>query len=176
MDQFPVIPRIEDLPYYKSPPVEFVYTSTATLSAGSYTWADTQKPLTPDRPLMANTLYYFRSVTLTGDLDELDYTSNLTTTPKFQMYLRSRQKAILFREPVYMVKFLQNFDFRFAWFTQHTTDQLYASFTGVLTQGPALVGKGTITLTAVVSAQEVVDENFIKLFKSKYPDVGGQNG
>ena len=84
------------------------------------------------------------------------------------MYLKSRAKAILFREPIYMTKFLQNFDYRYAWLTQHATDQLLASFTGKLTQGPTLIGKASVTLTAIISAQEIVDEGYIRLFKESY--------
>lgn len=166
------VPRIEDLPYLSSPPIEFVYSSTASLSGGTYTWADAPTVLTPNRPLMVNSLYYFRSVTLAANVDELDFTSNITTTPQFQMYLKSRAKTVLFREPILMVKFLQNFDYKFAWITQSNQDQLFASFTGVLNQGAALIGKSTITLTSVISAQEVVDQNFVKRFRANYPGEG----
>ncbi len=168
----PRVPRIEDLPYMSSPPIEFTYESTVSVSAGTYTWADTPTELTPNRPLMENCLYYFRNVTLAADIEELDFSANNTTIPKFQMYLKSRAKAILFREPVYMVKFLQNFDYRFAWVTQQKNDKLYASFNGVVTQGASLVGKASITLTAIISAQEIVDENFVKLFLKQYPESG----
>ena len=164
-----MVARLEDLPYYTSPPIEFTYQSSAPFAAGKYTWADGQVPLTPNRPIMPNSLYYFRSITLSADIEEVDFTSNIVTTPAFQMYLRGRAKAILFREPVLMVKFLQNFDYRFVWKTQTTIDQLYASFNGVLAQGPGLVGKDPLTLTAVISAQEIVDEGFVKLFKQTYP-------
>jgi hypothetical protein len=164
----PVIPRIEDMPYKTSPPIEFVYRSSAAFVAGFYTWADQPTALVPDRPLMENVLYYFRSITFSADIEELDFTSCIVTMPQFQMYLKSNAKAILFREPVYMVKFLQNFEYRFAWLTQRSGDQLRASFNGVLNQNANLVGKTPITLTAVISAQEIVDDKFIARFKKAY--------
>lgn len=165
---YPVIPRIEDLPYYSAKPIEFVYSSTTTLAAGFYTWADGPTALTPDRSIMENVLYYFRSVTFSANIEELDYTSCIVTMPAFQMYLKSNAKAIFFREPVYMAKYLQNFDYRLAWLTQRAGDQLLASFNGLLLQNANLVGTTSITLTAVISAQEVTDEKFIKLFKQAY--------
>lgn len=168
MDFYPVVPRIEDLPYHNSPPIEFVYKSSAAFIAGIYTWSDGPSILTPTRPLMENTLYYFRSITFSADIEELDFTSCIVTIPQFQMYLKGTQKAILFREPVYMVKYFQNFDYRFAWFTQRKEEQLYASWNGVLNQNANTVGKNPITLTAVISAQEVVDEAFIAKFKKAY--------
>lgn len=172
MNTIPVIPRVEDLPYLSSPPIQFTYQSTEAVSAGSYTWTDAPLPLVPDRPVMSNSLYYFRSLTLAADVDELDFTSNITVTPKFQMYLKSRAKAIHFREPIFMLKFLQNFEYRYAWLTQHNKDQLFCSFNGSLLQGAGLVGKASITLKAIISAQEVVDDTFISMFKSSY--LGGR--
>jgi len=164
----PVIPRIEDLPYFFSPPIEFTYVSTALVSAGIYTWADVPTALTPNRKVMENVLYYFRSITLAADIDELDFTSNITTTPTFQMYLKSRCKSILFREPIYMVKFLQNFEYRFMMLTHQSDDQLFAGFSGAITQGASLVGKNSIKLTAVISVQEIADEEFVKRFCAPY--------
>lgn len=168
MNQIPAVPRIEDLPYHTSPPIEFVYKSSMPFNTGFYTWANVPSVLTPNRPLMENVLYYFRSVTMSADIEELDFTSCTVTMPKFQMYLKGQQKVILFREPVYMAKFLQNFDYRFAWLTQRKDEQLYASWNGVLNQNANLVGKSPITLTAVISAQEIVDEKFISKFKKAY--------
>lgn len=169
MNQYHLIPRIEDLPYKTSPPIEFTYRSSAPFAAGKYTWADVQTPLTPNRPLMVNTLYYFRSITLSADTEEIDFTSNIVTVPTFQMYLKSNAKAVLFREPIYMLKFLQNFDYRYAWLTRQNNDQLFASFNGVIAQGPGLVGKDPVSLTAIISVQEIVDEQFVRQFCKKYP-------
>ena len=169
MDSTPVIPRIEDLPYVTSPPIEFVYQASAAFVAGFYTWANAPTALTPNRPLMENVLYFFRSMTFSADIEELDFTSCIVTIPEFQMYLKSNSSATLFREPVRMVKYLQNFEYRYVWFTPRKDDQLLAGFRGVLNQNANLVGKTPITLTAVISAQEVVDDNFIKKFKQAYP-------
>lgn len=172
------VPRIEDLPYATSPPVQFIYQSTAALALGSYSWADAPSALTPNRPVMNNSLYFFRHITFSADVSELDFTANIVTAPQFQTYLKSTGNTMLFREPVNMVSFLKNWDFRFAWDSRQersqdsqSQDRLLAGFTGSLLQGPALVGKGTITLTAVISAQEIVDQAFIALFKKAYPGV-----
>ena len=170
MDQLQLhVPRIEDLPYKTSPAIEFIYQSTATLNLGEYIWSDTPLPLYALRPLLNNAVYFFRSMTLTADIDEIDFLSNISDIPKFQMYLPSNANAILFREPIYMAKYFQNFDYRLAWNTHKNGDQLLASWNGTLLQGASLIGKTTITLTAVVSCQEIVDDNFIKVFRQNYP-------
>lgn len=170
------VPRVEDLPYWTSPPIQFVYESTATLNLGRYTWADAPSALTPVRPLNSNALYYFRHVTFAANIEELDFTSNILTTPQFQMYLKSRARAPLFREPLQMVKYLDEFEYQMAWETRQqstaqnqTSDALLGSFTGVIDQGANLIGVQSITLKAIIAAQEIIDENFINLFKTRYP-------
>jgi hypothetical protein len=166
------IPRIEDLPYWTSPPVQFVYESTALLAGGAYTWADAPANLTPVRPILTNVIYYFRSITLAADISSLDFTAAILTVPQFFMFKLSDSNNVLFREPILMNLFFDQLDFRFAWTTQQENDVLLAAFRGVLLQTPALVGKLSITLKAVVTAQEIVDESFVNAFKTKYPDLG----
>jgi hypothetical protein len=168
------IPRIEDLPYATSPPLQFIYESTADLLLGNYVWADPPSPLASLRPIRTNVIYYFRNITLAADIEEFDFTSNLVTSPSFYSFLNSDSRAVMFREPVTMNKFYQQFDFRYTWRTQQEEDQLLGGFTGQLVQGAGLVGKASITLKAIISAQEIVDDAFNKAFFQKYPD-GGQS-
>lgn len=166
------VPRIEDLPYWDSPPIQFVYESETALALGSYTWADAASALTPDRPLIDNALYYFRHISLAADVSELDFTANIVTTPLFYTFRQSDAKTVLFREPIQMNKFYNDFDYRFAWKSQKGSDQLFAAFRGVLVQGAAFIGKASITLKAVISAQEIVGEHFIDKFTKGYPKGG----
>lgn len=177
------IPRAEDLPYKNSPPVQFVYESEATLSLGRFVWDDAPSELVPNRPIMPNALYYFRNVTLTADISGDDFTAALSQpvlngenqSPKFQMHLVSQALVPQFREPLVMNQFYQQFDYRLFWKSQQGnegqdgSDEMRASFRGAITQTPALIGLTSVTLKAVVAAQEIVDENFIELFETKYP-------
>lgn len=171
MNTTPVIPRIEDLPYISSPPIAFTYRSQATVSAGKYVWNDKPSVLTPKRPLMVNGIYYFRNITLSADIDEMDFQAAISVIPTFQMYLKSNAKNIHFREPIYMVKYYQQFDYRLSWITRQNNDELFAGFQGTLNQIPVLIGKNSIKLSAIVSCQEIVDESFVRLFEQKYPQV-----
>jgi hypothetical protein len=163
------IPRLEDLPYWTSPPIQFVYESEASLTAGSYEWSDAASPLTPDRPILTNALYYFRNISLAADIAELDYTGAIVTTPQFFTFLKSDAKSVLFREGITMNKFFENFDYRLVWSTQSGQEQLFAAFRGALLQTPALLGKSSITLKAIISAQEIIDDNYVRSFKAQYP-------
>ena len=165
------IPRLEDLPYWSSPPIQFVYESTATLALGNYIWNDAPTALTPNRPLIDNALYFFRNISLTADTEEFEFTTNIITIPEFYTFLLSDSQAVLFREPILMNKFYDQFAYRLTWQSQQGSDQLFAAFRGQLLQGPGLIGKNTITLKGVISAQEIVDENFIELFRAKYPET-----
>lgn len=176
------VPRAEDLPYKDSPPIQFVYESSGVLTAGVYTWADVPAPLTPNRPILPNALYYFRSLTLSADITSQDYTAALSLpllgtlpqTPKFQLYPISDSVSPLFREPIIMNQFFEQFDYRLFWKSQQgqgelDNDQLLATFQGSINQTPSLVGLGSITLKAVISAQEIVDSNYINLFERGFP-------
>lgn len=168
-----VVPRIEDLPYWDSPPIQFVYESTAPLLGGSYYWNDVPSPLSPQRPLVDNAVYYFRSISLIAEIDEIDFESNITDAPQFYTFLTADAKAVLFREPIVMNKYYTQFDYRLVWSRARGANQLLGAFTGTLLQGPTLIGKTAITLKAIISAQEIVNEQFNELLRQKsYPSGG----
>lgn len=167
-----LIGRIEDLPYWTSPPVQYVYSSTAPVIGGAYTWIDPPSALTPPREVLANTAYFIRSVTTAADVSVIDYTQNIITVPQFSMFLEGNALQPLFREPISSPNYLVNFDFRQLWFPAREDDVLRAAWRGTINQGSGLVGKATITLTAIVSVQEIVDDQFINLLRSAYPNTG----
>jgi hypothetical protein len=168
-----VVPRIEDLPYWDSPPIQFVYESTANLLGGSYYWNDLPTLFTPDRPLVDNAVYFFRSVSLIAEIDEIDFESNITAAPQFYTFLTADAKSVLFREPIVMNKYYTQFDYRLVWSRARGANQLMGAFTGALLQGPALIGKTSITLKGIISAQEIVNEQFNELLRQKsYPARG----
>ena len=181
------VPRAEDLPYWGSPPIQYVYESTANLVAGFYTWADNPSALTPNRPVRPNVLYFFRTISMAADIEELDFTSAIITTPQFNTHLLSDATAPLFREPVLMNKFFNQLPYRLWWSSQqgsdnsdrNTGDRLFGTWAGVLQQTPALVGKASITLKAIITAQEVSDEYFVNQFRTnpypRMPTVIGQS-
>jgi hypothetical protein len=164
------IPRVEDLPYWNSPPIQFVYESETPLSLGTYQWNDRPMPLTPNRPILDNALYFFRNITLSADISQLDYEAAILTTPQFNAYLSGDSKTILFREPITVNRYLDQFDYRMFWMPRRGGETLLGGFRGELIQIPALIGKVNITLKAVISAQEIVNEDYIDLFTHKsYP-------
>lgn len=164
------VPRAEDLPYWGSPPIQYVYESTAILNAGFYTWADSPSVLTPDRPVRANVLYYFRNVSMSADISELDFTAAIVQNPEFNTHLVSDAQAQLFREPLLMNKFYTQFPYRLWWSSQQENDKLLGTWAGTLAQTPALIGKSSITLKAAITAQEVSDEYFVNQFRTNpYP-------
>ncbi len=108
------------------------------------------------------------------DIEQLDFTANLITAPQFFMFLRADSNAPLLREPLIMNSFYQQFDYRYTWKRQLTSNQLFCAFRGSLIQGATLLGKPSIDLKAIISAQEIVDEEFIDRFQKAYPK-GGKN-
>jgi hypothetical protein len=164
------VPRVEDLPYWTSPPIQFVYEQTADLALGLYTFVGAAAPLAINRPLLENCLYYFRNITISADVAEADYLGAISTTPSFQIYKASDNGVQLFREPVRICNYFQQFDYRMVWQTQQSNDVLTGSIAGVLTQTAGLVGKTSITMKVVIAAQEIVDQHYTRLFREQsYP-------
>lgn len=94
---------------------------------------------------------------------------NVVNAPAFKLYLQQQADAALFREPVRMVKFFEDFPFPATFISQADPDKILAGFSGRLDQGSSLVGKLDLRLTAIISATEISDQNFIREFTKNYP-------
>lgn len=166
------VPRIEDLPYWSSPPIQFVYERTAALALGQYVFGGAQQALAVPRPIIQNTIYFFRNVSMSANISEADFQASIATTPVIQFYKQAENGVQLFREPLRMNQYFQQFDYRLAWQTQASNEQLLASIYGILNQTAGLIGKASITIKVTISAQEVSEPSFIRLFREQsYPVV-----
>lgn len=172
------VARIDDLPYVSSKAAQFVYQSTCEVghdsngnvdTPGNFVWNDRAASMTPARPLGENSLYFIRNLTMTADVNQNHFPQSIVTPPRFYLYKESNLAAPILREPVIMPCFLENFDYRYAFFTSDPADQLLGAWTGQLEMVSDLTGKDFITLTMVISAQEIIDENYIAAFKKAYP-------
>lgn len=175
--------RLNDIPYRTSPPLLFVYTESAALVAGSYNWPLGGKAtFTPSRPITANSLYLFKTLDFACDVDQADFQSAITTALSFSMYLQSDGGSPALREPVPLVKYYNTLPYILNILGSELLGEAYQNSSGVspaqnfsfnrlmgdingaLLQTPALIGKGSITATIVLTAQEISDRNFISDF------------
>ncbi len=175
--------RLGDIPYRTSPPLLFVYTEVATLSAGVYSWPVGGKAaFTPSRPINANSLYLFNTMDFACDIDQADYQSAISTQMNFSMYLQSDAGSPALREPIPLVKYYNTMPYilnilgtellgeayqnssGISPAQGYSFNRLLGDVNGVLTQTPTLIGKASITATLVFSVQEITDKNFIKDF------------
>lgn len=175
--------RLNDIPYRTSPPLLFVYTETAPLVAGAYTWSTGVKsPFTPSRPINPNSLYIFKTLDFACDVDQSDYQGAVSTALSFSMYIQSDAGGPALREPVPLVKYFNTLPYVLNILGTEllgeayqnasgvspaqgfTFNRLMGDVSGVLTQTPILIGKGSITATMVFTAQEITDKNFIRDF------------
>lgn len=176
--------RLDDIPYWTSPPLIFTYRETAPVAAGAYTFlAGTKAVFTPSRPIRANALYVFKTLDFSFDIDQSDYMGAYTTLPLFSMYLQSDSAAPALREPIPLSKYFDTIPYvlnilgaelleqaypgQTAITTQEVSyNRLLGSVEGVVAQTAALLGKASLTATIVFTVQEVVDEHFISEFKA----------
>ncbi len=175
--------RLGDIPYRTSPPILFVYTETAVLSAGVYDWPVGGKAtFTPSRPINPNSLYLFNTLDFACDVDQADYQSAISTALYFSMYLQSDAGSPALREPIPLVKYYNTLPYILNILGTELLGEAYQNSSGIspaqgfffnrllgdvngtLTQTPTLLGKASITATIVFSVQEITDKNFIKDF------------
>ena len=164
------VARRGDIPYIQSPPVQFSYSATAALSLGAYTWSAAMAAFNPQVNILVTGLYYFRSITMSADISEFDYLSNVTTPLVFKAYLKGDAKTPLYRQGFVMEKFFDQFDFPFFWRRHTIDDVIYGTLRGAIAQGPNLLGKTSITVKVIISAQEITNEQYVKDFVTNpYP-------
>jgi len=193
--------RLNDIPYRTSPPILFVYTETATLAAGAYTWPlGGKSAFTPSRPINANSLYLFQTMDFAVDVDQADYQSAVSTALSFSMYIQSDAGSPALREPIPLVKYFNVLPYILNILGTEllgeayqnssgvspaqgfTFNRLMGDVNGIVTQTAALIGKASLTATIVFSVQEITDKNFIKDFVDRSeaamlrPKSPGQNG
>ena len=174
-----LIPRLEDMPYYQSPPIQFVFSQTAPLEFGQYVFPIAKALFTPDRPILDNALYYFRTITCTADITELDYESAVDASTPFQFHCfeQSLSGSPRFREPILIAKFLENFDYRLLFLPRQEPNALLGSFQGTIIQTASLLGKEDITFKMVISAQEITDDGFVGMVtKNAFPGIDIMTG
>lgn len=175
--------RLADIPYRTSPPLLFVYTETALLTAGSYNWPNGVKAaFTPTRPINANSLYLFNTMDFACDIDQADYQSAISSALNFSMYIQSDGGSPALREPIPLVKYFNTLPYVLNILGTEllgeayqnssavspaqgfTFNRLLGDVSGTLLQTPTLIGKASVTATIVFSVQEITDRNFIKDF------------
>ncbi len=178
--------KIGDIPYRTSPPLLFVYTESAVLSAGAYDWPVGAKvTFTPSRPINANSLYLFNTMDFACDIDQADYQSAISAQMNFSMYLQSDAGAPSLREPIPLVKYYNTMPYILNILGTELLGEAYQNSSGIspaqgysfnrllgdingtLTQTPTLLGKQSITATLVFSVQEITDKNFIQDFVAR---------
>lgn len=184
--------RLDDIPYRTSPPLLFVYSNTAALIAGKYTYdVGVKAAFTPSRPINPNSLYIFKTMDFAADVGAEDYLGAITTALNFSMYVQSDAGGPALREPIPLVKYLTTIPYvlnilgtellgdaypgnaAVAQTQGFSYNRLLGAIGGVLTQTAPLLGKTTLTLTVVFSVQEITDRNFIADFvaRSEAPGV-----
>ncbi len=157
------------VPLMVSPPLLFQFRQTADLTGGTYDFLPVRSALTPDRPLKAGAVYWFRTITASADVAESDYAGAIATMPTFSLFTQAAAQGPYFRQAIQLGKYLSNLPFEYADdFQQDNAFRGYIS--GQLTQTPSLLGKTSITITVIFAAQEIGDKGFIESLRKGYKE------
>lgn len=170
-DYSPTIPRLPDIPYHTSYPHQFVFEQTAPLAGGVYEFDGTKATLTQQPNLIKDALYIFRHVTMTADVGVAVYEEAIGSspgftplTPRVQFFYAQGTGAPIFKTPIYMNTFVDNWEYTQAWQNQQSPQQLQGNWRGKIRQTGSLIGKPEITLKIIVIATEVTDEAYVNDF------------
>ena len=172
------IVRIEDLPYFFSPPMQFTFTQSASLTVGIYPFTGAAVEVGNNKNLTDNTLLYIKAVSFAADIPVLDYqqaiklAAGTTDVPRFSMFLQSESRAPIFVDPIQLGDYIDDQEYKLLKMTKQDPDYLTAFFRGTLQQTAALAGIIEINLTMNVWVQAITDDNFIHGLRLKYPKIG----
>ena len=172
------VARIEDLPYYTSPPIQFTFVQQATLTLGQYPFVLTKAVMGNTVQITDNSLIYIRDMSFSADISLLDYQTSLklatglTDIPRFSLYMGGDGGVPIFRNPIELANYFREQSYRKVIMPKYTPNQLLGSVQGTLQQHAGLAGVNEINITMELYCQEIVDDNFIKEFTQRYPLTG----
>lgn len=175
--KFSRVARIEDLPYYTSPPIQFVHTQQAVLNAGTYPLALNKVTMQNTVQLSDNSLIYIRDMSFYADIERDNYQRALqlaagtVDVPRLSLYFSGNASNPILRNPVFLGDYFRNQPYRLLKMPKATPNTIDAAIQGTLQQHAGLAGIAQINLTVEVYCQEIVDDAFIAAVTKKYPQV-----
>lgn len=176
------VPRIGDIPYWSSPPMQFSFTEQVELSAGTYPMLAGRTPMINVKNLNESTLIYFYDMTFSVDIPQLDYQQALqlaaggTDIPNFNMFFQDNRNAPALQDPILLQNYFNAQEYRLLLEPKQTPNTLNAFFRGTLQQTAALAGVQFVNLTFTFFAQQIIDDSFIQQFKQGYPRSKANGG
>ncbi len=174
------IVRIEDLPYFRSPPYQFTLTQTATLDSGQYPFNNGRSTLIGDKNLTDNTLMYIKAMSFSADISRQDYQDSLAITfgpnvpidtPRFSIFFQSGSNSPLLQDPLICQDYFYDQEFKLLLLPKVFPNRISGFFRGTLEQTANLAGITDITLTMQIWVQFVDDDNFVQSLKLPYPRI-----
>jgi len=168
--------RIEDLPYYTSPPIQFTFTQQAVLNAATYPFTLAAKAaMNNNTQLTDNSLIYIRDISFHADIAILDYQEALkllagtVDIPELSIYMGGNSGVPILRNPIVLADYFREQSYRLLIMPKYTPNNLLAAVEGTLQQHAGLAGVNQINITIELYCQEIVDDNFIHAITRKYP-------
>jgi len=176
-DFSPLITRIEDLPYYFSPPLQFVFTQSATLTAGTYPFTAARAVITNEKDIQDNTIFFIKALSFSADIPVTDYQQALKLAagtvdiPRFSAFLEGDGNSPLFKDPIDLHDYFNDQEFKQVVHPKQFPNRFTGFFRGTLQQTAALAGITEVNLTVQMWVQEITDDNFIAGVRKKYPRI-----
>jgi hypothetical protein len=176
----PRVARLEDLPYFSSPPIQFTFTQQAVLTLGQYPLSLASKAVMRNNAQLSdNSLIFIRDISFYADIPVLDYQQALqlstgdTDVPRFSLYMGGNSAVPLLRNPIELGDYFREQNYIKLMLPRFTPNSLLGAIEGTIQQTAALAGISKINLTVEIYCQEIVDDGFIAAIQRKYPVIQG---
>ena len=173
------VARIEDLPYLSSPPMQFTFTQSASLTVGQYIFEDDAQVVGNNKNITDNTLLYIKAISFSADVDLLNYqiakklVTGETDIPTFSLFLQSEARGAVFVDPIQLGDYFNDQEYRKVILAKQEPNEMTGFFRGTLQQHAGLAGIAEINLTMNIWVQQITNDNFIEALKKNYPNIGG---
>ena len=171
-----IVARIEDLPYYYSPPMQITFKQSASLLGGKYVFNSAPEIVGNNKNINDLTMIYIKSLSFSADIDLLSYQKALkligggVDVPRFSLFAESNSNAPLLTDPIQLAEYFSDQEYKKLLLLNQVPNRLTGFFRGSLQQHGDLAGVSDVTLTLNIWMQAITDDNFIKALKCKYPD------
>ncbi len=181
MQDFSDIVRVEDLPYFYSPPMQFVFTEKAEITNGTYPFTGNKEIVDNNKNITDNTLLYIKAMSFSADIEKKDYQQALkladgsTNIPSFSCFMQSDAQAPIFVDPIKLGDYFDDQEYKKIVLPKQFPNNISAFFRGTLKQTGALAGVTEINLTMNIWVQQITDIAFIDGLRQAFPriDDGG---
>ncbi len=147
---------------------------TATFNAPTINRYDFGIPANTDQAILTTenrSIYIMEQIAFSMDIAEADFENSINIVPRIR-FTRAGPNTQIFQAPLPFANYFDGLNIFMFFYSAIGGDVLQGTFTGLLNQIPATVGKLTITANVQLQIYKINDTDWIKKFLDRKSDLG----